>query len=169
MSYHTKLYRPLERTQEEARELALAYLSKRIERQESADNLVAFPVERLRKVFGDNYENVLVKLLNYHKRWLRRIESNLPIWNAAVWLFQPERPTYVRERKTWYLDCSDDTPSLVNPFRFYGSETTLWSLEETIAFINSKADSPSLHLFPDTYDQLEEFWKMYPNGMIEIG
>lgn len=169
MSYHTKLYRPLERTQEKARELALKYLSKQIEKRESEDSLPFKKVEMLKKVLGEDYKNVLLGLLNHHKKWLRRIESDSPVWRAAVWLFQPDDPVYIKETKTWYVSCEHDRPPMINPFRVHDCEVTLLSLGETLEYLKSKAEDKSLQLFPDTYDQLEEFWMLHPDGMIEIG
>jgi hypothetical protein len=169
VSYHTILYRPLERTYEEARQLAIKSLSHKIKRSESKDGALSYPVERLKKVFGEGYESILIGLLNHKKKWLRRIESDRPIFRAAVWLFQPDDPVYIRERKTWYVSCANDRPPIVNPFRVQDCEVTLLSLGETLEYLKSKAEDKSLQLFPDTYDQLEEFWKLYPEGMIQIG
>lgn len=169
MGYHTILYRPLERTYEEARQLAIKSLSHKIKRSESKEGALSYPVETLKRVFGEAHESILSGLLDYNKKWLRRIKSDLPVWRAAVWLFQPDDSVYIRETKTWYVSCENDRPPIVNPFRIHDCEVTLLSLEETLEYLKSKANDKTLQLFPDTYDQLEEFWMLYPKGMIEIG
>lgn len=80
----TKLYRPLERTQEEARKLAIEYLTYKIlrlslspQRDYETNDLYGSPI--------------LLTLLTEKKKWLRRIESDRPVWRAAVWLFQPDQ------------------------------------------------------------------------------
>jgi len=158
----TKLYKPLERTQKEARKLAIEYLTDKILR-------LSLSLQRdyeTNDLFGSP---ILLTLLTEKKKWLRRIESDRPIFRAAVWLFQPDDPVYIKETKTWYVSCANDRPPIINPFRVHDCEVTLLSLEETLEYLKSKAEDKSLQLFPDTYDQLEEFWKLYPEGMIEIG
>jgi hypothetical protein len=176
MGSHTRLYRPLDRTFETARELAIRSLKRKIARTEEFitigldDNR---DKSSGRRKCPEQHIPDFRKLNQIRTRWLRRIESNLPVFKAAVWKFQPDNSdlTYVRERRTWYTNCGQDAIPRFNPFRTGDYDLTLWSFEETLEYLNQKKiESPQLFEdFPVNWEMLEEFWLLYPKGMIEIG
>ena len=90
MGCHTTFYKPANLTYEQARELAIAELNQRLLSNEK------YMSTRFKLCNGEvkNPEEIELKICIYlskfYKRWIKRIESNNPIWKAAVWKFQKE-------------------------------------------------------------------------------
>lgn len=150
MDCHTRFYKKIERTQEEAKKSCITGLDHYL-------NYINDIVKKddLAKERFQQYAKVI-------KRQIRVVEKGL--CQRAVWNHQYDKhlTKYVDKKGLYkvtdYYDvfrrnsCPDDK---------------LFSLEEALNYIddpNNKCD-----IFPNTIEKLKEFWEKYPDGMIRFG
>jgi hypothetical protein len=89
-------------------------------------------------------------------------KENLLSQFYAAW--QPKLTVYIPERGFY------EEVEFHDVFRKYGyPEDLLFSLEETLTYINNPKNKCSIHDKEWTLKTLYEFWKKYPDGMIQFG
>lgn len=154
MGCHTTFYKPVNLTYEQAKELAIAELNKRLEQITKFNKKVKNPEGTELKT--DIY------LSKFYKRWIKRIESNKPIWKAAVWKFQKENPI----NNNFYLRLEDFHDCFRVGWDLDGRQLT--SLKETLEFCTEYKDR--INFDRDTWlEEVEQFWQLYPEGIIDLG
>lgn len=164
MGCHTWFKVKIERTQEQAREKWLFAQRNWIERWTEVCNN-PFDDARVAYEWTQDYCD---HLLNLYKRQLRMVESGY--CSRAIWNKQPddENNAYVFiEGKGLYAD-NGNMPHDV--FRIHNyPEDRLFSLEETIQFIEKNRDKINFYNPELIFKKLNSFWEQYPQGMIYFG
>ena len=164
MGCHTTFYKPANLTYEQARELAIAELNQRLLSNEK------YMSTRFKLCNGEvkNPEEIELKICIYlskfYKRWIKRIESNNPIWKAAVWKFQKEN--LFPNNNNFYLRLED----FHDCFRVGWDlgDRQLTSLKETLEFCTEYKDR--INFCRSTWlEEVNQFWQLYPEGIIDLG
>ena len=156
MGCHTTFYKPANLTYEQARELAIAELNQRLEQ------ITKFN-EKIKKTKGTDL-NTYIYLSKYYKKWTNRIKSNKPIWKAAVWKFQKEN--LFPNNNNFYLRLED----FHDCFRVGWDlgDRQLTSLKETLEFCTEYKDK--INFCRNTWlEEVNQFWQLYPEGIIDLG
>lgn len=157
MSCHTWCARKTERSIEVARKMFIYEMKKSIELwKELVDN----PNDELRIVHNWSQDHV-EHWLKVYERQLRMVEAGL--CNVAVMNKQPDHSYYI-PGKGLFIDC----PEYGNQFRIRNYPTDeLFSKDECLQFIERNKDK--IEFCDDTYDRLDEFWDLYPDGYMHFG
>lgn len=125
--------------------------------------LVGNPQHPLRVNRGthDWTEEFLENWIKVLERQLRMVKKGL--CNVAVMNKQPDH-TYYIEGKGFFKNCEDHG----NQFRIgtYPPDQ-IFSKEECLQFIEKNKDK--IRFFDKTYEWLDEFWNMYPDGYMHFG
>ena len=159
MGCHTWFYRKIERTQEEAKENCLNGLK---EAKELNLNIL-----KDRFYNGIDWSEWSEDTLRWDdavlERKIRMVENNL--CQKAVWNYQSDEDlTEFVEDKGLYIE---DT-GFHDVFRKYGyPDDKLFSLDETLEYLNNPKNECVFD--ENSIIRLKEFWKKFPNGMIEFG
>lgn len=164
MGCHTTFYKPANLTYEQAKESAIAELNKRlllIEKYMSTGF-------KLRNGEVKKTEEIELKtciyLSKFYKRWIKRIESNKPIWKAAVWKFQIEN--LFPNNNNFYLRLEDFNDCFRVGWDL--GDRQLTSLKETLEFCTEYKDR--INFCRNTWlEEVEQFWQLYPEGIIDLG
>lgn len=161
MGCHTWFYRKVERTQEEAKQRCLKKL-----RYAEQLNLKILNDKHYNGIDWEGYygytDESLIKENAVLQRQIRMVEKDL--CQRAVWDRQNDEvlKEYV-DGKGFYLEAP-----FHDVFRRGGyPDDKLFSLEETLAYINNKENY--CEIFDDTVETLKQFWELYPDGMICFG
>ena len=168
MGCHTWFYYPIERTQEEARRLALIELDRTLKQNEMYI-LEGFKLRngKIKKPTSQEELDIYISLGKYYKRWIRRLESNHPLWKSAAWLFNPKEEScsmYVNGK--YYLQLSDYNDCFRVPSDLSGEK--LFSLESTVKFFD--AHKERIQCYRDIWlEEVTEFFRLHPNGFIAFG
>jgi len=163
MGCHTWYCKRRERSVERAREFAIDNMTRQVKsaKDGQVDTVNAHP----------NIDYVHWQA--WAERCLRMLKKGM--LSDAMWRLQPERHSYLRDGVYWVV--VDD---FHNGFRTKYNETWLFSLEETLKFIeDNDADiyytdvwndeTPREVLKERKLRRVHEFWEKYPNGSIHFG
>jgi hypothetical protein len=165
MNCHTWFFKPVNIHYEQAKQVAIEYLTNQLE-EWTVENIL-YTADRYGEVNPYNWtEDVVLEQRAYYTRWLNRIKSGLPIWKGAVWYFlrmqESEVSMYYKGKYyigTDYLDYFRVGWDL--------ADTKLTSLQETLEFCKKYKN---VVWFADNWlDKVTEFWQLYPDGLIKFG
>lgn len=164
MGCHTTFYKPGDLTYKQARELAIAELNQRLLLNEKYMS-TGFKLRngKVKKPEGTDLKTYIY-LSKFYKRWIKRIESNKPIWKAAVWKFQKEN--LFPNNNNFYLRLEDFHDCFRVGWDLGNRQLT--SLKETLEFCTEYKDR--INLCRNTWlEEVKQFWELYPKGIIDLG
>lgn len=164
MGCHTWFYKKITVSLKEAREQLVTNLEKGIE---FYDEMIA---GQLDEDLLDSYPEWTPEYGIYQKaiynRKLRMVKKGLCSVAVMRNYSYNDTPVFYDKNKNCHYVSSEELPH--NLFRIYGYPLDkLWSLNETLDFIEKNKEKSSIYDY--TYEKLEEFWKNYPDGMIDFG
>ena len=164
MGCHTNFYIPANLTYEQAKKLAVIELNRMLEQNERYMS-VGFNVNgKVRKPKSEEELKMCIYCSKLYKRWIRRIESEKSIWKAAVWKFQKEGylfdKLYYKCKEPYFDDCIRVGWGL--------GDRQLTSLQETLEFCTTYKDR--INFCRNTWlEEVNLFWELYPEGIIDLG
>lgn len=152
MGCHTWFYKPSTKSTVEIKSIAINNIEEHILYYSNESNRV-----KINKLCRDQWsKHEWDKCLAFYKRWLRRIQLDIPLWNVAIYYYLFHKDTYYKngifyEYTNLLHDvfCVDDYP-----------DDKLTSIQETLNFIKSR------HILLDSnqLDILKEFFNTEPKG-----
>ena len=172
MGCHTWFYRKVERSYQEAKKIWIETQLNNMEtwKRSLIDNSDSEFSKELLEAYPEWTLEYCIHSLKVSERRLRMVEAGL--CQKAVMNKQPDSVSIFIEGKGFYVEDSENDKMPHDLFRIYGYPTEkLFSLEETISFIEKyKSEHPDqICLYDYSIDKLVDFWKKYPDGMIDFG
>lgn len=168
MGCHTWFFKPVDIDYEQAKQLAINYLTTQLE-EWTVENIL-YTADSDGEVNPYNWtEDEVIKQRAFYTRWLKRIKSDLPLWKGAVWHFLRMQEDgigrYYKGKYYINTECHDY-------FRVGWdlANTKLTSLQETLDFLEKNKNLIYDYYPPDSWlDKVTKFWQLYPDGLIEFG
>lgn len=158
MGVHTWTSKRVNRTLDEARELAIKNLSEKIEKY--ASGKLDKSVNSVCSHTHQKPEYVKKDIIWMLEQQLEAVKAGIAMY---IWDNQPEELSkYVYHLDGFFVEVGD----YHNCFRTGESEVFLSSKEDCLQFLNLRE-----YVNPESidWDSLNEFWENYPDGIIETG